>query len=70
MDKPLVLQKKIFENNLIDLINSSGLPAFIVETILRNITSQARLASEEEFQIALEQYNKSKTKEESVNEND
>lgn len=35
MDKPLSVKKEEFENGLVQLINNSGLPSYMIEPIMK-----------------------------------
>lgn len=42
MDKPLSVRKEEFESSLVQLINNSGLPAYILEPILRSYNMEVK----------------------------
>ena len=42
MDKPLSIRKEEFESSLVQLINNSGLPAYILEPILRSYNMEVK----------------------------
>ena len=56
--KPLVLLKKECFDALARTINESGLPAFIVEPMLRDLLSEVQTAMRTEYESTLQWYNK------------
>lgn len=63
MDKPITLQAKEFSEQIVELINVTTLPAFIICNILSSIASSvAELAVKQEAEdaIAWNEYQKSK----------
>ena len=54
--KPLIILKKECEDNLVKVINSSGLPAFILEPIVSNILQNIRVLSQKEYEESLQYY--------------
>ena len=59
MNKPITVIYEEFRQNLADLINNSGLPAFIIEPILQNYLNETRLAMNKQYQIDKDKYEKS-----------
>lgn len=49
MEKPISLKLKEFKNNAVNLINTSGLPLFIVEPILKEILAAVQTKANEEY---------------------
>ena len=47
--KPATLLKEDFVQNLIELCNNSGLPFFIVESIMRDILQEIHMASQRQL---------------------
>ena len=56
MDKPLSIKKEEFEQGLVQLINNSGLPAYIIEPILRAYTLEIKGLSEAQTNSERQQY--------------
>lgn len=56
MQKPITVIEYEFENNLIDLINGSGLPMFIVESVLKDIILSVKSKADEQLRKDLEDY--------------
>lgn len=56
--KPLVLLKKECFDALARTINESGLPAFIIEPMLRDLLGEAQAAMRTEYESTLQWYNK------------
>lgn len=65
MNKPMILVKEELNQKIIELINGSQLPPFIVEPVLTNILAQVREAVVNEYNAE-----KSKYEEALNNEND
>ena len=72
IEKPLALKKEDLQNNLINLINNSGLPLFIVEYILKDLLQEIRTLNEQwvnpeklRYQAALDELEKENSKKES-----
>ena len=55
--KPLILLKKECEDNLVQVVNSSGLPAFILEPIIANLLQNIQRISRIEYEESLKSYN-------------
>lgn len=64
MDKPLTLVAYDFENSLIDTINNSGLPAFIIRPMLERILTSVKQAEQRQLKVDMEAYEQSLKKEE------
>lgn len=58
IQKPITVRREELKRNLIQMINDSGLYAFIVEPILVELVEQAKVAMTAEYQDELNQYNK------------
>ena len=58
IQKPITVRREELKRNLIQMINDSGLYAFIVEPILVELVEQAKVAMTAEYQNELNQYNK------------
>lgn len=56
MEKPLSVKKKEFEVGLVNLINESRLPAFIVETVLKDTYLQVKIEVEKEYKTELQAF--------------
>lgn len=56
-EKPLVLVKEECFNMLVDVINKSGLPAFIIEPMLQELLNRAQSAMRTEYETTLKWYN-------------
>lgn len=48
--KPVTLMKEEFTNELVNIINSSALPMFLIEYILKDILSEVHIASAKQLQ--------------------
>ena len=60
MDKPIEIAVNDFNTGLVDLINNSGLPAFIVAQSLQSALNDVSRIAQENLQKAREQYEKEK----------
>lgn len=59
MEKPMLLARKEFIDNLANLINTSKLPAIILEPILEDMLSQTKTAINQQYLTEKEEYEKS-----------
>lgn len=50
MEKPISLKLKDFENNAVNLVNTSGLPLFVIEPILKKVLVAVQTKVEQEYQ--------------------
>lgn len=60
MQKPLILLRQDFYDNIVNTINSSGLPAFIIEPILKELLGQTQESMKNEYNLNLKWYNENK----------
>lgn len=58
MNKPLTVIYEELKKEMADLINNSGLPAFMVEAILKDFLTETRIASQRQYQLDKTQYDK------------
>ena len=58
MNKPITVICEEFKQSLANLINDSGLPAFVIESILQNYLNEARIAMNRQYQIDKDKYEK------------
>lgn len=56
-EKPLVLIKEECFIALVDVINQSGLPAFIIKPMLQELLNRAQSAMKTEYETTLKWYN-------------
>lgn len=49
MEKPISLRKKEFENTVVNLVNTSGLPLIIVEPILKDILGAVQAKLDQDY---------------------
>lgn len=64
IQKPLILLRQDFYDTIINTINSSGLPAFIIEPILKELLEQTQNSMKNEYNLSLKWYNENKNKSE------
>ena len=57
MNKPITVVREETKRGLIDLINNSGLPAFVVEPIIEDILIEIKNVAKKQYEYDLEQYN-------------
>ncbi len=62
-DKPLILAIKETEDNIIKVINESGIPAFFINRIFERLGAVLKTMSDEEIKQASESYNEEKKQE-------
>ena len=54
--KPITLAQQDFTKDLVELVNSSGLPAFVISNILRDVKLSVDKIAEEQLQRDADQY--------------
>lgn len=59
MNKPLSVIYEDFKIELADLINNSGLPAFIIEPVLQSYLTETRAIVKRQYEADKAQYEKS-----------
>lgn len=59
MNKPITVLHEEFKQDLTNLINDSGLPAFIIEPILQSYLNEVRVIMKNQYQIDKTQYEES-----------
>lgn len=74
MDKPIVLIREETKRKLADVINESGLPAFVIEPILADFLSETRMVAQQQYEMEKMRYEKAleteKAKESETNMDD
>lgn len=70
MDKPFSVRKEEFEKGLVQLINDSGLPSYMIEPIIRayslEVKELCRIQTENERRQYLEALKEQETKDEVI----
>lgn len=56
MNKPITVVREETKKNLADIINNSGLPAFIIEPILMEFLNETRIAAKRQYELEKAQY--------------
>lgn len=56
--KPMSVARAEFIDSLTDLINHSMLPAFIIESILKDMYGEIRMVAQKQYEADCMQYNK------------
>lgn len=49
MEKPTSIRLKDFKNDVVNLVNDSGLPLFCIEPVLRELLSAVQTKAEEQY---------------------
>lgn len=62
MNKPLTVARKEFIDNIISVINGSGLPAFVMEDILKACLTEMSALANKQYQADFEAYQKENEK--------
>lgn len=57
MNKPITVVADEFNNQLVNLVNNSGLPFFIIENIMKDLLSEIHSASKKQLEIDRTKYN-------------
>lgn len=50
IEKPILLRREEFTNNIIQLINESQLPVFIIEYILKDVLKEVYTATQQQYE--------------------
>ena len=56
LEKPITLIRQEFIEGLADYINNSGLPLFMLETILKDVYMEIRDMSQKQYEFEKKQY--------------
>ena len=59
MNKPSSIIYEEFKQDLANLINNSGLPAFIIEPVLKDYLNEIKLLAQRQYQADKVEYEKS-----------
>ena len=70
MEKPISLKLKDFKNDAVNLVNTSGLPLFVIEPILREVLVAVQSKAEQEYQQDKLRYEQSLNEKEGESQND
>lgn len=63
-DKPIVLTRQEFIDNLTKLVNDTPLPAFVMRSVLRDLDKALQTKEQQEYQLALSMQGKEELKNE------
>ena len=58
MNKPITIIVDEFKNKMVNLINNSGIPFFIIESILKDLIQEVHIASQKQLESDKARYNK------------
>lgn len=64
MQKPLIVARQEFAQNIVGTVNSSGLPAFVMKQLLEEVIKQLEILEERQEKEAMEIWQESQKKEE------
>ena len=64
IEKPMIIKKQEFMENVVNLVNQSGLPHFVMEPILQDVLNAVHIGIEQEYQTAKSEYEAALKKEE------
>lgn len=70
MNKPITLVIEETKTKLADIINTSGLPPFVIEPILSTFLQEAHAASKRQYEIDKIQYEQAVAKEQENSDKD
>lgn len=59
MNKPSTIIYEEFKQDLANLINKSGLPAFIIEPVLKDYLTEIKALAQRQYQMDKSEYEKS-----------
>lgn len=59
MEKPLTVARQEFAENIVEVINNSGLPAFVMLEIVQSCERELTKLSQQQYEKDKEQYEKS-----------
>ena len=57
VNKPITLLREDFVGNLTELCNNSGLPFFVIESILKDFIQEVHIASKKQYESDKVRYN-------------
>lgn len=64
MEKPLSVAREDFVNELVELVNNSGLPMFVVLDVLKGATEEVKEAAARQYEQEKLEYEKAKEEKE------
>lgn len=70
MEKPISLKIREFKNDAVNLVNTSGLPLFVIEPILREVLVAVQSRTEQEYQQDKIRYEESLNEQKGESKND
>lgn len=56
INKPFTVAYEDFKSDLADLINNSGLPALVIEYVLRDYANETKIAAARQYQLDKAKY--------------
>jgi hypothetical protein len=59
MNKPSTIIYEEFKRDLANLINNCGLPAFVIEPVLRDYTNEIKALAQRQYQLDKAEYDES-----------
>lgn len=55
--KPITIVREEFVDNIANLINTSTLPFFVIEDVLKNFLKEVHIASQHQMEVDKQRYN-------------
>lgn len=62
LNKPITIVRAEFISNLVKLINETALPAFVMESILKDICLEVKGIAQKQYELDVEKYEELKRK--------
>ena len=59
MNKPISIVREEFKQNMIELVNNSNLPMFVIEPIMNEILVEVRAVAKTQFELDKKRYEES-----------
>ncbi len=60
MSKPITVLKEEFVEALVKLVNGSGLPMFVIESVLKDIIAEVHAGAQHQYEMDKKNYEESK----------
>lgn len=54
--KPITVARAEFVSEMVDLINGCGLPPFVIESVIKDLYSEVKVAAKEQYEYEKKQY--------------
>lgn len=70
MNKPITMIRAEFVQNLVNSINTSELPLFVIESILKDIYLEVKAAAQKQYEADMTKYEQLENEQEQPKENE